>query len=150
MYAMYRMKSNAILRMREMHLIQYLNAKFPIKITLGFSSPPPPPRPNRITHKRKISWHGLLFEFFNVTFLCNSFRSKEKYLVKNHVFDALYNPRNSAKFHPQNASNRISGTADFKFWNLTPLPFASPPPPNKKYRVVVTPLTNSDGRYQDF
>ena len=25
-----------------------------------------------------------------------------------------------------------------------------PPPPNKKYRVVVTPLTNSDGRYQDF
>ena len=33
---MYFMKSNAILRMREMRLIQYLNAKFPSKLHWDF------------------------------------------------------------------------------------------------------------------
>ena len=55
---------------------------------------------------------------------------------KIHVFDVLYNLRNSARFHPKNAWNRISGTLDFKI---------SPPrrshafgvrfaPPQKKWR----------------
>jgi hypothetical protein len=139
---MYLMKSNAILRMREMRLIELSKCKISDQNYIAIFFAPPPPPPPRITHRRKIRWHGLLFQFSNVTFLCNSFRSEEKYLVKIiHVFDALDNPWNSAKFHPQNASNRISGTLDFKFWNLTPLPFASPPPPppppppqpNKKY-----------------
>jgi hypothetical protein len=34
---------------------------------------------------------------------------------KIHVFDVFYNLRNSARFHPKNAWNRISGTLDFKF-----------------------------------
>jgi hypothetical protein len=31
---------------------------------------------------------------------------------KIHVFDVLYNVRNSARFHSQNAGNRNSGTPD--------------------------------------
>ena len=35
---------------------------------------------------------------------------------KIHVFDVLYNLRNSARFHSQNARNRNSGTLDFKIF----------------------------------
>jgi hypothetical protein len=61
------------------------------------------------------------------------------------VFDVLYNLRNSARLHPQNAWNRISGTLHFKIFpggmtpdpldGLTPSAFASPPPPQKKMKV---------------
>jgi hypothetical protein len=34
--------------------------------------------------------------------------------MKNHVFHVLYTLRNSVKFYPQNAGNRISETQDFK------------------------------------
>jgi hypothetical protein len=63
---------------------------------------------------------------------------------ENLCFDVIYNLRNSARFHPQNAWNRISGTLDFKHflgvYSLEPpkrshafgVRFA--PPPKKKRR----------------
>jgi hypothetical protein len=51
---------------------------------------------------------------------------------KIHVFNVLYNLRNSARFHPQNAWNRISGTLDFKIFPEAFLPGAFPPDPPRR------------------
>ena len=61
---------------------------------------------------------------------------------KIYVFDVLYNLRNSARFHPQNALNRISGTQNLKIFPgyipRTPLDVRFAPP--EKIEGLATPL----------
>ena len=51
-FILYLMKSNAILKKISKLKNKYVNAKFPTKIILEFSSPPPPPTSPKITHGR--------------------------------------------------------------------------------------------------
>jgi hypothetical protein len=61
----------------------------------------------------KLWWNFCLDQNF-------SYKGKGPFRVemsgKIHVFDVLYNLRNSARFHSQNAWNRNSGTLDFKIF----------------------------------